>query len=610
MRCITSKMNGNRSREIKSSIRNPGLGWRGLTLQLIFITILPLSILLVAVTFGSINVHQRAMRTLVGQRDERAVKTAAAALSAQVGQRIASIQDLSQKLSSEGQQSLDPRSLDEALRNSSHLLRDFDGGLAVFDQNGTLLASIGDRSLWETLATGTVINIKTLFPTESTRPFISNAFPNPNQNGPLVAISAFATPNVGEASTPARAVLIIGAFSPGGLARGTLADAFAGDGQSSVVLFDTSRQLLYRSGKLVTNRSLQDHPGVVEAIAGRSGTTFIPAEDGEHVVAYAPVEPLNWALVVEEPWEKVASPLLSYTQMAPLVLVPVLLLTLFALWFVIRQIVQPLQALEEQADALAWGNYQAVEKPVGGIAEIRRLQKGLLHMSQKVRAAQQSLHGYIGAITAAQEEERRRLARELHDDTIQSLIALKQRVQLAEMNQENGSSAQSFEELEELTENTIDNLRRVTRALRPIYLEDLGLLAALEMLTREVTRVTGIEVGFNISGPEERLSPKVELALYRIIQEALNNVARHAEASHASVNITFKPESVLLEVVDNGRGFEVPRSPAEFAPSGHYGLLGLFERAELIDADLRIESKVGQGTRVAVSLKLNAEPGK
>jgi two-component system sensor histidine kinase UhpB len=311
---------------------------------------------------------------------------------------------------------------------------------------------------------------------------------------------------------------------------------------------------------------------------------------------------VNWALVVEEPWEMVASPLLSYTQMAPLVLVPVLLLTLFALWFGVRQIVQPLQALEEQADALAWGNYQAVEKPVGGIAEIRRLQKSLMQMSQKVRAAQQSLHGYIGAITAGQEEERRRLARELHDDTIQSLIALKQRVQLAQMNQSNGSTAQSFSELEDLTEKTIDNLRRVTRALRPIYLEDLGLLAALEMLTREATQITGTEVEFMASGSEQRLSPKVELALYRIAQEALNNVAHHAQASRASVLLTFNTEDVLLEVLDNGMGFDVPRSPAEFAPSGHYGLLGLFERAELIGADLRIESAIGQGTRIIVRL--------
>jgi two-component system sensor histidine kinase UhpB len=305
----------------------------------------------------------------------------------------------------------------------------------------------------------------------------------------------------------------------------------------------------------------------------------------------------------------VASPLLSYTQMAPLVLVPVLRLTLFALWFGVRQIVQPLQALEEQADALAWGNYQAVEKPVGGIAEIRRLQKGLIHMSQKVRAAQQSLHGYIGAITAGQEEERRRLARELHDDTIQSLIALKQRVQLAEMKQMNGSTAQSYSELEELTEKTIDNLRRVTRALRPIYLEDLGLLAALEMLTREMSQITGTQIEFKTNGSEQRLSPKVELALYRIAQEALNNIAHHAKASHASVSLNFMPAEVLLEIVDNGQGFEVPRSPAEFAPGGHYGLLGLFERAELIGADLHIESNIGQGTRVAVRLNPKIRTG-
>jgi signal transduction histidine kinase len=156
--------------------------------------------------------------------------------------------------------------------------------------------------------------------------------------------------------------------------------------------------------------------------------------------------------------------------------------------------------------------------------------------------------------------------------------------------------------LEELTEKTIDNLRRVTRALRPIYLEDLGLLAALEMLTREMSQITGIKIEFNTSGVEQRFSPKVELALYRIVQEALNNIAHHAKASRASVSLTLKPDDVILEVVDNGQGFEVPRSPAEFTPSGHYGLLGLSERAELIGADLRIESIVGQGTRVAVRL--------
>ena len=608
MSSTTSKMDNNPKQGKKSSIRIPGLGLRGLSLQLIFVTILPLTVLLLLITFGSINIHQRAMRTLVGQRDERAVKTAAAALSAQINQRIVSIQDLSQQLSQVGLGS-DRRSLEEVLTSSNHLLRDFDGGLAVFDQDGILLASIGDRSVWEALSHGNGTNIKNKFPTLPGQARISGTFTTPARPGPLVAISAFALRNDGQASASGGATVILGAFSPQMVALNTLADTFASDGQSTVLLFDASRQLLYESGTTPSGGKLQDHPGVAEALSGQSGTGFMPFMDGEHVVAYSPVSPMNWALVVEEPWEMVANPLLSYTQMAPLVLVPVLLLTLFALWFGIRQIVQPLQELEEEADELAWGNYQAVEKPVGGIAEIRHLQKGLIQMSQKVQAAQQSLHGYIGSITAGQEDERRRLARELHDDTIQSLIALKQRVQLAQMKEADGSTTQSFSELEELIEKTIDDLRRVTRALRPVYLEDLGLLAALEMLTREMSQIMGAQIEFKTTGPEQRLSPKVELALYRIAQEALNNVARHSGTSRASVNLAFSPDDVLLEVVDNGQGFEVPKRPADFAPSGHFGLLGLYERAELIDADLRIESAVDQGTRVSVRLDPKAGNG-
>ena len=122
---------------------------------------------------------------------------------------------------------------------------------------------------------------------------------------------------------------------------------------------------------------------------------------------------------------------------------------------------------------------------------------------RKVKAAQQSLHSYIGAITAGQEEERRQLARELHDDTIQSLIALKQRVQLAQLATKNGSYEESLTEVVSLTEQAIENVRRQTRALRPIYLEDLGLVTALEMLARETGQTLSIAVGFHRQGIEK-----------------------------------------------------------------------------------------------------------
>jgi len=310
---------------------------------------------------------------------------------------------------------------------------------------------------------------------------------------------------------------------------------------------------------------------------------------------------------LEEPWETVDSPTLRTTQIAPLVLVPVLLLTLIALWFGLRRIVQPLQALESKAATLAGGGFSAIEQSVGGITEIRRLQAELIHMARQVKAAQQSLHSYIGAITARQEEERRRLSRELHDDTIQSLIALKQRVQLAQLATKNGSSEGSLSEVVSLTEQAIENVRRQTRALRPIYLEDLGLVTALEMLSRETSLAANISVEFQHKGDEIRLDPAIELAFYRMAQELLSNISRHAQAKKATLHISFTSQAVTIQVTDNGQGFEVPKSPSEFAPGGHFGLLGLHERAELIGAELEIQSNPGLGSQVTVTLPIVKE---
>ncbi|HLE16161.1 MAG TPA: sensor histidine kinase, partial [Anaerolineales bacterium] len=201
--------------------------------------------------------------------------------------------------------------------------------------------------------------------------------------------------------------------------------------------------------------------------------------------------------------------------------------------------------------------------------------------------------------------------RELHDDTLQALIALNQRVQLAQLDVNGGPASaglsRSLAEIQSLSDQTIQNLRRFTRALRPIYLEELGLSAALEMLARENSQPAGLAIQFRRAGTERRLPEAAELALYRIAQEALSNVIRHARASQAELIIDYQPGRVTLVMQDNGIGFSVPESPAEFAPSGHFGFLGMHERAEAIGARLEISSRPGQGTRVAV--KLETAPG-
>lgn len=306
----------------------------------------------------------------------------------------------------------------------------------------------------------------------------------------------------------------------------------------------------------------------------------------------------------EEMWRIVADPILELTLIAPLVVVPPLLFAVAALWFVTRQIVQPLERLEEKAAALAWGDFEAIQQPIGGIGEVQHLQEQIIEMAQRVRAAQEGLRDYIGAITSAQEEERARLARDLHDDTLQALIALKQRVHLAQRAVRDAAARHTLNELEALSEQTIENLRRITRALRPIYLEDLGLVAALEMLTRETTQNHGLQVEFWKIGEEQRLPAEVELALYRIAQEALSNVIRHAQARQAQVRLIFDTD-IQLEITDDGLGFEMPKTPTDFALSGHFGLLGMRERAELINATLEIETAPGNGTCVKVKWQKN-----
>lgn len=295
------------------------------------------------------------------------------------------------------------------------------------------------------------------------------------------------------------------------------------------------------------------------------------------------------------------SPALELTLVAPLVLIPPLLFSVAGLWFVTRQIIQPLQKLEEKAAALAWGNFETIREPVGGISEVQHLQIELNEMSRKVQAAQEGLHDYIGAITSAQEEERNRLARELHDDTIQAVIALKQRVQLAEKIVNDPQAKESLRSLQDLAEQTIENLRRLTRALRPIYLEDLGLVTALEMLVGEIRQANDLQLDFYKSGHERRLPREIELSLYRIAQEALNNVVHHARTEYAVLSIFYDGE-IKLEVKDDGVGFIVPKSPTDFAPSGHFGLLGMRERADLIGGILEVQSEPGQGTSLIVRL--------
>ncbi len=203
----------------------------------------------------------------------------------------------------------------------------------------------------------------------------------------------------------------------------------------------------------------------------------------------------------------------------------------------------------------------------------------------------------------AQEEERKRISRELHDDTAQYLALLKLEMDSL-IEKERIHNPQTVERLEQLrvtADKALNEVRRFSHELRPSVLEHFGLTSALELIIGEFRNACPTEVNFNVHGQEKRLTDDVELALFRITQEALSNIRKHAEASTAEVHLKFTPRKVRLTIADNGKGFIVGKK-SEPGGKGSLGLVGMRERAHLIGADLKIRSKPRAGTIIYVDL--------
>jgi len=551
--------------------------WQRLTFQLFLFVVLPLTTLVIVLLLGSLTLHEQAMRMLVGERNARAARAAAAAITEQLNHRTQTLHSLALYAQT--------GDISPILAEADWLTADFEGGVALFNRQGDFLAATPNVAFD---ATPLLAQLTTQTPV-----IFSVPFTNTNASQVLLAVRA-------------DTYIAVGAFTPATLAERGLAEAFGTASATFVAVIAADNQPLYTLGPLPTDSDLAHHTGVLEAQHGESGVTYLPVAGDEHVVAYAPIAPVGWALIIEEPWAMVDNPLLSRTQIAPLLLIPLLVFALVVIGFGLRQIVQPLNTLEKQAQALAWGDYTALTAPIGGIAEIQRLQAELRRMAEKVQSAQQNLRGYLNAITAGQEEERRRLARELHDGTVQALVALDQRLQLAQ--RATPAAAEKLGELRQMTTTLLEEVRRIIRALRPIYLEDLGLLAALETLARELEQTATIpanlRVTFTQTGTPRRLTPAQEMALYRIAQEALTNSTRYAQARTVQVTAAFSERVFTLQVQDDGVGFNAPVRVSDLVQAGHYGLMGMHERAELIGARLVIDSAPNNGTRIEVKLPL------
>jgi signal transduction histidine kinase len=208
-------------------------------------------------------------------------------------------------------------------------------------------------------------------------------------------------------------------------------------------------------------------------------------------------------------------------------------------------------------------------------------------------------------VLTAHEAERKRIARELHDDTAQALTSIVVRLRLLELSTRDSQVQQNVEELRELTAGALESVRRMAMDLRPAALDDLGLVPALRAYADKFSANWPIAVTVSVSGLQRRLPGEIELVLYRVVQEALANVAKHASASSVAVDLSRRRNVVTLRISDDGVGFQ-PGMKSRAKDSG-LGLFGMQERLALIDGELEIDSKRGAGTTITARVPLVAD---
>lgn len=366
----------------------------------------------------------------------------------------------------------------------------------------------------------------------------------------------------------------------------------------TILLINKAGDILFGKGLVPTEQDMLQWPSVRRAFAGESGVLFEPETGEGDVIAFAPVDNTDWVLIIREPWHSLTVPLLRFEQAMPFVLFVGTLVSLLTLYFGLRFVVMPLRELGLQASRIGQGEFGAAARPVGGVQEIEDLRQTMNEMAHRIQTYQEALQDYLRAVTQTQEEERARLARDLHDETVQTLIALGHKAQMVQRTLERDpvQTAERIGELRQMVAGAVEEVRRFSRALRPLYLEELGLIPALEMLAKEAG------AAFRVTGSPQRLKPETELALYRIAQEALTNARRHAHAQEITTEFYGNETEIRLQIQDTGVGFEMPRNFNDLTRTGHFGLMGMHERVQLIGGKLAVVSAINKGTTVTVTL--------
>lgn len=210
-------------------------------------------------------------------------------------------------------------------------------------------------------------------------------------------------------------------------------------------------------------------------------------------------------------------------------------------------------------------------------------------------------------IILAQEDERKRIAREIHDGLAQSMANVVLRTEITQRmlnRQEYESVKEELHDLKMQVRGGLEEVRKIIFNLRPMALDDLGLIPTLRKFVQDFEDKTKIRTTFELHGREARLPSGMEVAVYRLVQEAFSNVYKHAHASYVSLDITFQAKMVKITIQDNGDGFDVSQVEAKMSKGVNFGMIGMQERVELLEGRLDIDSQKGEGTKISILIPI------
>ncbi len=493
-------------------------------------------------------------------------------------------------------------------------------GIGSREQIATVLsaaAAIGDARYVVIPAVGTA-SAGVPFATTVIRPAQSPGGP------PLVVAVHAASVNSTEAYEPTTYWRLAS-----GITAGAASDGAPKTGYHLEVLDPTGRTVLGVGADERPGEVSRHLPAIQGTMARHEAAVIVhePPDGGAssaHAMAVVPLGASPFYLILEQPTDVALSLPTDLRRSVSLAAIFGFLAALVVAWITTRHVTGPTEELTVAAQRMARGDLESpirvrAQDEVGRLAEnLDVMRRQLRHAYQQVSDANERLElqvaertarltDLLGKVISAQEEERRRLARELHDETAQTIAALSIALDRARHELEDAppDAVAQLQEAQAIVKRLLEETRRLILDLRPMALEDLGLVPAIRWYAETHLQQEGVTTTIESDRPAVRLAPHLEVALFRIAQEAINNIAKHADAKQATIRLFFSDAAVRIVVADDGRGFDVDRALASTGSS--VGLLGLQERARLLNGRVDIRSESGKGTQLTLEVPISID---